>query len=110
MSTLHFKKTSLLYSTGEKAARFNADCYFSLRVLNYESLVLEEVMESAFGGIAVTLPCHLGSNTLNLVTDNISMKIGASFIHSIMYSSALWNQVINSFDPRASKMIASEDQ
>lgn len=110
MATLNFKQNTVFYSAVDKVARFNVDFIADLKVLNYESLVLEEIAESAFVGMSVLMPECTGNCSLDLVTDSVNLKIGASMVHSVMYSTALWNQVINSFDPLLAKMVSTETQ
>lgn len=110
MATLQFKQCKIFYSAVDTAARCNTDFSMDLKVLDYESLVLEEITEPVFVGMAMTLPDSHGCYSLNLVTDSVNFKVGASLVHSVMYSKAMWNQVINSFDSHKGKMIATESQ
>lgn len=110
MGTISLEQCRFYYAAIENVSRCNAEFKVLPKILNYESLVLEEMSEPVFVRMQITCPDSHGNYALQVVTDNVCLKIGASLIHGAMYSGALWSQVINAFDPSTCMMMTTEKQ
>ncbi|CAL8071831.1 unnamed protein product [Orchesella dallaii] len=100
------------FASIEGVSRLSVNSYVTINVLDFESLFMVEVMEHMYLGAVVTLAenLKLGPPSLQLVTSEVNLKLGASVMHTLTYSAAMWNQIINAFDVKQCKMVPSEDR
>jgi len=100
------------YSSVEGVSRHYANSHLTIKVLDYETLLLDQVMDQAYVGATVTMfeKPQLGRPSAHVVTNEVNLKLGASVIHTLTYSAAMWNQIISSVDPKHFKMMPSEER
>ncbi|ODN04129.1 Vacuolar protein sorting-associated protein 13B [Orchesella cincta] len=112
IASLQCKLSLLCYSAIDDMSRLSANSRMSIKVLDYEQLVLDEVMDEVYLGAVITYTDNLllGPPSAHIVTNEVNLKMGASLMHTLTYSTAMWNQIINSFDIKQCKMMPAEDR